>query len=187
MKNVLILNGSPRKNGYTSELIRVVQENLNEKINVDVFECQGADVQYCIDCRHCEHSYSCIIDDDMQQLYKKIEEADILVFATPVYFYTVSAQLKTVIDRLQVYFFKNVKKQNQLMKAKDGYILAVGGAKLYEGQFDGVKTVVKGAMGNLNCELKQMYLLSSTDNVNKSELEMQKNSLKDLCEQINSY
>ncbi len=186
MKNVLILNGSPRKNGYTSELIKLLKSNLNEKINLDIFECHGANVQFCIDCRHCEKNYSCIIDDEMQVLYKKIEEADVLIFATPVYFYSVSAQIKTVIDRLQVYFFKHIKKQNQLMKEKEGYILTVGGAKSYNNQFNGVKTVISGTMKNLNCELKGIYAISSTDNINTTEFQLLKSSLLELCEHINA-
>ncbi len=186
MKKVLIINGSPRKKGYTSELIDTIRCNLNEKINVDIFECHVAKVQFCMDCRHCEKNYSCIIDDEMQVLYKKIEEADVLIFATPVYFYTVSAQLKTVIDRLQVYFFRHIKNQNKSMKAKAGYILTVGGAKPYPSQFNGVRTVLKGTMGNLNCELKDVFSLSATDDVNIAELEELKYSIFELCKQINS-
>ncbi len=185
MKKVLILNGSPRKHGYTSDLIETMKCNLNENIHVDVFECHDANVRFCTDCRHCEVNYSCIINDEMQVLYKKIEEADVLVFATPVYFYTVSAQIKAVIDRFQVYFFKHVNKQNQSMKVKEGYIITVGGAKSYTNQFDGVKTVIKGAMGNLNCELKGVYSLVETDNVNVTELETVKDSIRELCKQIN--
>ncbi len=185
MKNVLILNGSPRKNGYTSDLIETIKSNLNEKINVEVFECHVANIKYCTDCRHCEKNYSCIIDDEMQVLYKKIEKADVLIFATPVYFYNVSAQLKTVIDRLQVYFFKKINNKNESMKLKEGYILSVGGAKVYNGQFEGVKTVLKGTMGNLNCELKGIFSISSTDNINQEELNNLKNDLFELCNHIN--
>ncbi len=186
MKNVLILNGSPRKKGYTNELIDVIKNNLNEKINVEIFQCHGANVKYCVDCRHCEKNFSCIIDDEMQVLYKKIEEADVLIFATPVYFYTVSAQIKTVIDRLQVYFFRHIKKINDNMKAKEGYIVSVGGAKTYTNQFAGVQTVIKGTMTNLNCELKNCYTLSATDNVHNDELQNLKKDLVDLCEHINN-
>ncbi len=186
MKKVLVLNGSPRKNGYTIELIETIKNNLNEKINVDVFECHSADVKFCTDCRHCEKNYSCIIDDEMQLLYKKIEDADVLIFATPVYFYTVSAQIKTVIDRLQVYFFKHISNQNDLMKQKEGYILTVGGAKSYNNQFNGVETVIKGTMNNLKCELKGVFTLSATDNVDISELELLKQSIVELCDEINN-
>lgn len=171
MKNMLIINGSPRENGYTKELISVFERNKSDKLNIDIVNCKDVNVNYCIDCRNCKSLYKCTIDDDMQVIYDKIEKADIVIFATPVYFYSVTAQLKTIIDRLQVYFFRHIDGKNSDMKKKEGVLISVGGAKEYINQFLGVETMIRGAMKNINCELKHNYFISGSDNIDKNEME----------------
>lgn len=183
MKNMLILNGSPRKNGYTRELISVFEDTKLNKFNLDIINCNDMNVNYCIDCRVCKSKYRCVIDDDMQLIYNKIEEADIVVFATPVYFYSVTAQLKTIIDRLQVYFFRHIDGKNVGMKKKEGILISVGGAKEYPNQFQCVETMIRGGMKNFNCELEHSYFISGSDDIDKNEMEELK---LDICNYINN-
>lgn len=101
MKNILILSGSPRKGGNTDilcdEFMRGAIEGGHRVEKVVLSEKK---IAYCTGCYFCRTSNGiCAIKDDMQELLAKIIEADVLVLATPVYFYSVSAQLKTVIDR----------------------------------------------------------------------------------------
>lgn len=180
MKNLLILNGSPRRDGYTAELISAFSDDKKDKLNIEIINCNEIDVNYCTDCRACKSNYKCSINDDMQLIYKKIEIADIIVFATPVYFYSVSAQLKTVIDRLQVYFFRHIDGKNLDIKKKEGILISVGGAREYKDQFLSVETITRGAMKNINCELQQSFFISGSDNINRGEIERLK-----IC--INKY
>ncbi len=168
MKKVLILNGSPRKSGYTKEMIDVFVNNC--KRECQILDCQKLDIKYCVDCRYCQNNFECVVNDDMQSIYKKIEEADVLIFATPIYFGSVSAQIKKVIDRFQVYFYRNMQGQNKELKKKTGVLIAVGGAKVYPKQFKGTEDVVIGAMGNFNCTLEKKYYLSNTDSIDNEEL-----------------
>lgn len=101
MKKVLILSGSPRKNGNSDmlcdEFMRGAKESGHavEKINV-----AEKNIGYCKACYYCRNSGGeCIIKDDMGEILQKMIEADVIVLASPVYFYSIDAQLKAVIDR----------------------------------------------------------------------------------------
>ena len=101
MKKVLILSGSPRKGGNSDtlcdEFMRGAKEAGNEVEKIRVSEKK---IGYCTGCYYCQKSGGvCAIKDDMADLLQKIIDADVLVLASPVYFYSIDAQLKTVIDR----------------------------------------------------------------------------------------
>ena len=100
-KNILILSGSPRKGGNSDtlcdEFMRGAQEagHSVEKICV-----QGKKVAPCLACYYCkDHAGECVIKDNMKEILDKMLAADVIVLSSPVYFYSISAQLKAVIDR----------------------------------------------------------------------------------------
>lgn len=102
MKNILILAGSPRRGGNTDLLADAFLSGVQtggacgRKLSL-----AGKTVHPCTDCRSCFRSGgACVWRDDMQEIYEALAEADIVAFATPVYFYGCSAQMKAVIDRL---------------------------------------------------------------------------------------
>jgi putative NADPH-quinone reductase len=99
---VIGIAGSPRRNGNTdlmlSAALEAVKENGCDVERVTVSELQG---QPCRACGGCAASGKCVIDDDYRALYQRIEQADFLLVATPVFFSSVSAQLKALIDRAQ--------------------------------------------------------------------------------------
>ncbi len=98
-KNVLILSGSPRKGGNSDmlcdEFMRGAMEmgHTVEKIRV-----AEKNIGFCRGCYACKKG-SCVIDDDMGQVLQKMIDADVILLASPVYFYSISAQLKALIDR----------------------------------------------------------------------------------------
>ncbi|MDD3520462.1 MAG: flavodoxin family protein [Actinomycetota bacterium] len=121
--NVLIVNGSPRKNGnchYLIEsLIKGIKENDGtfERINLQelkIFPCDG-----CGSC-HMVTSEGCVKNDDMTDLYPKIKRADSIVFASPTYWFNISAQTKLFIDRLYAIL------ENGLNNKNIGVILTYG-------------------------------------------------------------
>ncbi len=99
-KKVLILSGSPRKGGNSDllcdEFMRGAMEagNIVEKIRV-----AEKKIGYCCACYACKNTGICVVKDDMAEVLQKMIDADVLVLASPVYFYSIDAQLKTVIDR----------------------------------------------------------------------------------------
>lgn len=100
MKKVLILSGSPRKNGNSDMLCDEFAKGAAERGNaVEKIRVAEKNVGYCKACYACRNSGVCAIKDDMAEILQKMIEADVLVLASPVYFYSIDAQLKTVIDR----------------------------------------------------------------------------------------
>jgi len=103
MKKILILDGSTRKLGNTSILAQKFSEGAQS--NTDKIEhiiTKDLDIKYCNGCLRCNLVNRCTIrGDDWEDLSQKINEADVLVFASPIYFHYVTAPLKNVIDRFR--------------------------------------------------------------------------------------
>jgi len=97
---ILGLSCSPRKGGNTVQLL---EEALNgarqEGAEVELYSVAGKSIEPCDGCRVCDKTGRCHIKDDMQGLYDKLLEADGIIFGTPVYFYSMTAQAKAIIDR----------------------------------------------------------------------------------------
>ena len=100
-KKVLILSGSPRKGGNSDTLCDRFFEGAAEAgHDVEKIFVSGKKIGYCKACYYCQKSGGvCAIKDDMAEVLDKIIKADVIVFASPVYFYAIDAQIKTVIDR----------------------------------------------------------------------------------------
>jgi multimeric flavodoxin WrbA len=102
---ILALVGSPRKGGNTDLLVDEIlrgsesRDNSSEKIYLYDYE-----IEPCLDCRKCKRRLlECSLRDEMSQLYPKLENADVIVFGTPVYWYGPTGKMKLLIDRLRPY------------------------------------------------------------------------------------
>jgi multimeric flavodoxin WrbA len=101
-KRVIIVKGSPREHGNSALLAEQVAAGAEAAgAEVESFYLHGMNIQPCDACDFCqgEAGIDCVINDDMQILYPKIREADAIVYASPVYWFTVSAQMKLFMDR----------------------------------------------------------------------------------------
>lgn len=102
MNKVLVVMGSPRRNGNSATLAQsVIAGAKNAGAEVESFYLHGMDIKPCDACDACQtgKSRGCNISDDMQDIYPKLLEADALVIASPIYWFTVSAQTKLFMDR----------------------------------------------------------------------------------------
>ena len=103
MKNIIILNGAARKNGNTAELVRAFTDGaIKAGHDVKEFYLDQMDIHGCKGCLKAgKNSHSpCVQKDDMEQIYAQFEACDVVVFASPVYFWTITGPLKTAADRL---------------------------------------------------------------------------------------
>jgi multimeric flavodoxin WrbA len=101
VKKVVVLNGSPRKNGSTAALVGEISKVATEQgAQVKDFYLNGMDIYGCQSCYSCKKEGRCVLEDGMQEIYDDIATADALVFATPVYMWQMTAQLKLAMDRL---------------------------------------------------------------------------------------
>ena len=100
-KNVLILSGSPRRGGNSDLLCEEFMRGAAYAGNqVEKIFLRSKKIGYCNACYYCKQSGGiCAIKDDMAEILSKMHQADVIVLASPVYFYSIDAQMKTVIDR----------------------------------------------------------------------------------------
>jgi len=102
--NIVILSGSPRKGGNTQQLAQAfAQGAVVAGHQVEHFDTAAMNIAPCAACYHCRQEQTaggCLVQDDMAQIYQAVNEAELLVLATPLYYFGFSAQIKTAIDRL---------------------------------------------------------------------------------------
>lgn len=126
---ILVLNGSPRGNGNTAAMIKSYTEGAKEAGNhVTVFEVCKKKISGCLGCEYCHTKGQgvCVQKDDMQELYELIKEAEMLVIASPIYYFGFSAQLQAAIHRTYAIGIpKKVKKA--------ALILSSGSDDVYDG------------------------------------------------------
>ena len=138
---VVAFIGSPRKKGNTETLIRAVARGVEQAGGkIEIVRLCELDIAPCLGCGGCDKTGKCVVEDDMTGLYDKLLNAGALIIASPVYFYSVSAQTKTFIDRLQAMWARK-----QLLMAKGewredpgrrGYLVSVAatrGEKVFVG------------------------------------------------------
>lgn len=102
-KKIVILNGSPRKNGNTAALVKAFTEGAESAGHtVAEFFLDGMRIHGCKGCfgGHSSRECPCVQKDDMAQIYPVVKDSDVVVLATPLYYWNMSGQLRTAIDRL---------------------------------------------------------------------------------------
>ena len=131
--NILIISGSPRKGGNTEMLVDAFAKGTMEHHQVEIVSVRDYKVNPCLGCNACFNTNGiCAQKDDMAAIYEKMNQTDMLVTASPVYFYGISAQLKAVIDR----FHNPIRDTFHIKKMA---LLLVGAATLPE-LFDAILT-----------------------------------------------
>lgn len=135
---ILVLNGSPRQNGNTSRLVNAFCKGATEAGNdVQIVNVANRKIYGCIACEYCHGAGhgTCVQQDDMQELYPLIREADMLVLASPIYYYTMTGQLISVLDRTYALGpWKHIK--------KTALILSSGAPNMYAAAITQYKGVV---------------------------------------------
>jgi multimeric flavodoxin WrbA len=123
---IIVLFGSPRKKGNSATLARqVISGAETVGAEVESFYLHGMDIRPCSACDACLKTTdpACVLEDDMQLLYPKLQRADVIVLASPIYWFTVSAQTKLFMDRC--YAFEGPGR-NLLADKRFAYVLTYG-------------------------------------------------------------
>ena len=101
MKNVLIISTSLRGGSNSELLAKECAKGAEEAGNrVELLSLKGKKIQYCIGCLTCIKTGKCVQKDDAPEIMEKLRRADVLVFATPIYYYEMCGQMKTLLDRM---------------------------------------------------------------------------------------
>lgn len=147
MKHIAVLIGSPRRGGNTETLARAYINGAEKAGNtVDVIIPSEMKIGGCVGCNACYKSetHACALSDDMTECYKRLAAADVIVIATPIYFYGVSSQLKALIDRLHNPIRGNFK-VNKL-------VLLMVCADTIDSVFDSVVTMYRSTLSYFSLE-----------------------------------
>lgn len=105
MKKVLIISTSLRNNANSEILARELQRGASDAGHETEFiSLKDKEIKFCKGCMACQKLGHCVIDDDANQITEKMKNSDVIVWATPVYYYEMSGQMKTLIDRANSLF-----------------------------------------------------------------------------------
>lgn len=179
-KKILTIKGSARKNGFTNRLCEEI-ENSASCCEINVFDTFKETFSPCDGCGFCEKNNRCI-KTDLDDFFEKFENADLVIFASPVYNGTFPAPMKALLDRFQVYytrFYSNGKIQ-PIKKHRRAIFVAASGRD-GKNAFEYMKSQLKSAFSILNTELVGAVLCAYTDthSTYNEALEELKRSLKD--------
>ena len=133
---ILVLNGSPHLEGPTSDMTKAfakgVEEAGHEVVCINVAH---KNIRGCMACEYCRNKEKgvCAQKDDMQEIYPEILTSDMIVFASPIYYFTLSAQLQAVIHRTYAIDIpKNVKKVALIMSSGSKYVYGPAITEYYQ-------------------------------------------------------
>jgi multimeric flavodoxin WrbA len=143
---VLIVNGSPRGNGNSSFLVTKVVEGLrdgNIDVDVEVLNLRSLRIEPCKACNACRAKTRkqpyCIIKDDMEQIYEKLVNCRALVLVSPIYWFTITAQMKLFMDRM---YGLAIEETHSLVNKPIGIVLVYGDADPYSsGAVNAIRTL----------------------------------------------
>lgn len=130
--NILVLNGSPRPQGNTKQMVEAFREGAASSGNkVKVIDVCRKKIGGCLACEYChtKGNGNCIQKDDMQEVYDLLKEAEMLVIASPIYYHGISGQLKCVIDL----FYSAAYPKKPIKLKKVAMILSSGDPNMYDG------------------------------------------------------
>lgn len=100
MKKILVIQGGGRANGNTTQLINSFKKGVEEKGHqVEIISLLKHEIKGCLGCNACRYEKPCIQKDDFNEIVLKIKNADCIVFASPLYFWTITSRLKAFIER----------------------------------------------------------------------------------------
>ena len=159
MSRIVVLVGSMRKGGNTDLLAQAFAEGAGKDNTVEIVSVADYKVNPCIGCNSCftREGNQCFQKDDMAEIYKKLKIADIMVIASPVYFYGISAELKAIVDRLHT-------PMRNGFQVKKLALLLVGAATLPE-LFDAIKLQYQLVLNFFHLEDAGMVLVRGVKDI----------------------
>ena len=164
---VVGLKGSPRKKGSTNFLLTNLLSRLEERgAQTRVIDTCAADIRPCREYKACEKKGFCPISDDMEgEIYGVLRQADIIVMASPVFFFGITAQLKALVDRCQVFWARKYRLElkDPAFSIRKGFLLSAGGSRAPR-LFDGVRLTARYFFDAVDAEYTGHLTYSNIEN-----------------------
>jgi len=164
---VLGIAGSPRKEGNTDLLLeQVLTGASHEKTEIKKVVLRELHIAPCRHCDGCLKTGTCVQQDDMQWLHQDLRKADCIVLASPIFFMSLTAQTKAMIDRCQaLWVLKYVLKAPVAIppcKKRNGIFISVGGTR-YKNLFEPSKAILKAWLSTLEADFASELTFSGID------------------------
>ena len=158
---ILAFFGSARKKGNTMAMLNYLLDPMEgEK---EIINCYSLDISPCIDCKYCYKKRACSIKDGMVDIYQKIDEADVIIYAAPIYFYGTPGPMKVMMDRFQLYWASFLRGDAPEVFVKKGAIISSGGSPFTEDQFKPLIIEVSEALKVQGAEIVGQVLMDAAD------------------------
>lgn len=174
--SVLAIAGSPRRHGNSEDLLDMVLESLsgNSGVTIEKLALSKLDIKPCRGCNACEKEGICVIKDDMKMLEEKITGADVIILSSPIYCMGICAQVKALIDRMQIfrsrrYVLKMPIVPPEKRGKKIGLFISTAGQD-WDWVFDGAVPSVKCFFHLAGIRDKDMYYLMLNNVDKKGEI-----------------
>lgn len=190
---ILVLLGSPRKNGNSQTLCDTVIAGIEETTSctVESIYLHGLkDLHPCRGCGGCEKTGMCVIKDEMIEMYDTIDAADLIFAVTPIYFYGPSAQIKTCIDRCQARWSRKylLKQRVRRDEKRRGYLLTTAATKGTK-VFDAGILIAKSFFDTIDVDYGGELVVRSVDEKkalagNEEELERARRFGRDIAAEL---
>ena len=178
MAKWLIINGSPRINGQSAKVIRMLSlliENKLPDVEVELFEIARHPIEGCNGCEFCNTTNECIIEDEMAEVLDLLETVDRVILVTPTYFAGIPSQIKAVLDRFQqVYWSYSAQREAGTLPAKrplNLYILGDGGDPH---GYEGVLTTIRSAFAIVGFSIDSVVKLIDITRLKPDHLQFER-------------
>ncbi|MCD6594355.1 flavodoxin family protein [bacterium] len=143
MKNIIGIVGSGRRNSNSKRILEYTLKTLNSLgANVEMINILDLNISGCAECNECQKMGECIVEDDLTPLYEQFLNADAIIISTPVYFYSLPGQIKSMIDRFQALWARRYILKIEPKRHGIGGLISIAGSSGKK-VFDGVILPVK--------------------------------------------
>ncbi len=183
---VIAFNGSPRRGGNTEILLSEAVRGVREQgVEATVYHLDQMNLRACLGCGKCDAAGLCVIKDDMEMIRSEIRAADRIIVASPIFFFSVSAQIKMMIDRCQAFWAEKYVHRKPVPPGpfgRTGLLLLVGGMKQREKNagFACAEATVKAFFRTVNVQEHVTLAFDAIDK--KGEITKHPTAMKDAFE-----
>lgn len=161
---VIGISASPRRTGNSEILLdKVLEGAVSRGASVEKIILNELNIKPCQECGGCDKSGLCVIRDDMGRLYNILDSADAVIISSPVFFASVSAQAKTMIDRMQcAWIAKYVFKKAPRLRICKGIFISVAGSERVD-SFTDAKNIIRAFFATIDIEYSDELLCSGME------------------------
>jgi multimeric flavodoxin WrbA len=160
--NIITVLGSPRKKGNTAKLLSMFEDKIQKRHNFERINITEYEVNGCIGCYKCKETNSepgCVQKDDALSIFEKMIQADAIVYASPLFCWSFTSQIKPLIDRhFCLVSGEGTPDYDSLIRGKQAALLVTCAGPI-EGNCDAIKIIFKGFADYLKLESKGDYIL----------------------------